>query len=174
VLSVVFREQRTEFIITFFLVWFDLGKAIFAFWGGMVKFLFVFVTAVLALLKLIVLGIWVLIQDLFFIPVQLLKNLGVGIFDAGIPWVALVLTLVWCLIEATVFTFVTTPLVMDTLSNLTGESISETLLKIPLFLFLLFLILGSYAVLSTWTDALSSKKIGTSLSRIRGFTGSLV
>ena len=161
VLSVVFREQRTEFIITFFLVWFDLGKAIFAFWGGMVKFLFVFVTAVLALLKLIVLGIWVLIQDLFFIPVQLLKNLGVGIFDAGIPWVALVLTLVWCLIEATVFTFVTTPLVMDTLSNLTGESISETLLKIPLFLFLLFLILGSYAVLSTWTDALSSKKIGT-------------
>ena len=76
-------------------------------------------------------------------------------------WVALVLTLVWCLIEATVFTFVTTPLVMDTLSNLTGESISETLLKIPLFLFLLFLILGSYAVLSTWTDALSSKKIGT-------------
>ena len=161
VLSIVFREQRTEFIITFFLVWFDLGKAIFAFWGGMVKFLFVFVTAVLALLKLIVLGIWVLIQDLFFIPVQLLKNLGVGIFDAGIPWVALVLTLVWCLIEATVFTFVTTPLVMDTLSNLTGESISETLLKIPLFLFLLFLILGSYAVLSTWTDALSSKKIGT-------------
>ena len=161
VLSVVFREQRTEFIITFFLVWFDLGKAIFSFWGGMVKFLFVFVTAVLALLKLIVLGIWVLIQDLFFIPIQLLKNLGVGIFYAGIPWVALVLTLVWCLIEATVFTFVTTPLVMDTLSNLTGESISETLLKIPLFLFLLFLILGSYAVLSTWTDALSSKKIGT-------------
>ena len=101
----------------------------------MVKFLFVFVTAVLALLKLIVLGILVLIQDLFFIPIQLLKNLGVGIFYAGIPWVALVLTLVWCLIEATVFTFVTTPLVMDTLSNLTGESISETLLKIPLFSF---------------------------------------
>ncbi len=161
VLSVVFRAQRTEFVITLFLTWFDLGKAIFSFWGGMVKFLFVFVTAILALLKLIVLGIWVLIQDLFFIPIQLLKHLGVGIFDAGIPWIAMVLTLVWCLIEATVFTFVTTPLVMDTLSNLTGEGISETLLKIPLFLFLLFLILGSYAVLSTWTDALSSRKIGT-------------
>ena len=161
VLSVVFRAQRTEFVITLFLTWFDLGKAIFSFWGGMVKFLFVFVTAILALLKLIVLGIWVLIQDLFFIPIQLLKHLGVGIFDAGIPWIAMLLTLVWCLIEATVFTFVTTPLVMDTLSNLTGESISETLLKIPLFLFLLFLILGSYAVLSTWTDALSSRKIGT-------------
>jgi len=161
VLSVVFRAQRTEFVITFFLIWWDLGKAIFSFWGGILKFLLVLVTAILALLKLIVLGIWVLIQDLFFIPIQLLKNLGVGVFDAGIPWIALVLTLVWCLIEATVFTFVTTPLVMDTLSNLTGEGISETLLRIPLFLFLLFLILGSYAVLSTWTDALSSKKIGT-------------
>jgi len=161
VLSVVFRAQRTEFVITFFLIWWDLGKAIFSFWGGILKFLLVLVTAIMALLKLIVLGIWVLIQDLFFIPIQLLKNLGVGVFDAGIPWIALVLTLVWCLIEATVFTFVTTPLVMDTLSNLTGEGLSETLLRIPLFLFLLFLILGSYAVLSTWTDALSSKKIGT-------------
>jgi len=163
VLSVVLRAQRTEFVIAFFLIWWDLGKAIFSFWGGIFKFLLVLVTAILALLKLIVLGIWVLIQDLFFIPIQLLKNLGVGVFDAGIPWIALVLTLVWCLIEATVFTFVTTPLVMDTLSNLTGEGISETLLKIPLFLFLLFLILGSYAVLSTWTDALSSRKIGTIL-----------
>ena len=161
VLSVVFRAQRTEFVITLFLTWFDLGKAIFSFWGGILKFLLVLVTAILALLKLIVLGIWVLIQDLFFIPIQLLKHLGAGIFDAGIPWIAMLLTLVWCLIEATVFTFLTTPLVMDTLSNLTGESISETLLKIPLFLFLLFLILGSYAVLSTWTDALSSRKIGT-------------
>ena len=163
VLSVVFRAQRTEFVITFFLIWWDLGKAIFSFWGGILKFLLVLVTAILILLKLIVLGIWVLIQDLFFIPIQLLKNLGVGVFDAGIPWIALVLTLIWCVIEATVFTFVTTPLVMDTLSNLTGGGISEAFLRIPLFLFLLFLILGSYAVLSTWTDALSSRKIGTIL-----------
>ena len=125
------------------MIWWDLGKAIFSFWGGILKFLLVLVTAILVLLKLIVLGIWVLIQDLFFIPIQLLKNLGVGVFDAGIPWIALVLTLIWCVIEATVFTFVTTPLVMDTLSNLTGGGISETLLKFPLFLFLLFLILGA-------------------------------
>ena len=161
VLSVVFREQRTEFVITFFLIWWDLGKAIFSFWGGILKFRLVLTTAILAFLKLIVVGIWVLIQDLFFIPVQLLKNLGVGVFEAGVPWIALVLTLIWCVIEATVFTFVSTPLVMDTLSNLTGGGISEAFLRIPLFLFLLFLILGSYAVLSTWTEALASKKIGT-------------
>jgi len=161
VLSVVFRAQRTEFVITFFLIWWDLGKAILSFWGGILKFLLVLVTAIMVLLKLIVLGIWVLIQDLFFIPIQLLKNLGVGVFDAGIPWIALVLTLIWCVIESTVFTFVTTPLVMDTLSNLTGGGISEAFLRIPLFLFLLFLILGSYAVLATWSDALASRKIGT-------------
>ena len=163
VLSVVFRTQRTEFVITFFLIWWDLGKAIFSFWGGILKFRLVLTTAILAFLKLLVVGIWVLIQDLFFIPIQLLKNLGVGVFEAGVPWIALVLTLIWCVIEATVFTFVTTPLVMDTLSNLTGGGISEAFLRIPLFLFLLFLILGSYAVLSTWTDALSSRKIGTIL-----------
>ena len=62
------------------------------------------------------------------------------------------------MIEATVFTFVSTPLVMDTLSNLTGGGISEAFLRIPLFLFLLFLILGSYAVLSHLDRGTSLKK----------------
>ncbi|MDA2939091.1 hypothetical protein MYX75_12625 [Acidobacteria bacterium AH-259-A15] len=161
VLSVVFRTHRPEFVITFFLIWWDLGKAILSFWGGILKFLLVIITAVLGLMRLAVVGIWVLIEVLFFIPYRLFKIVGEGIFEAGIPWIALVLTFIWCLLEATVFTYVMTPLVMDTLSSLTGESIPEALLRIPLFLFLFFLILGSYAVLSTWAEALSSKKIGT-------------
>ena len=161
--SVVFRVNRSDFLIKFFLIWWDLGKAILSFWAGMFKFVFIFITAVFGLLKLLVVGTWILIQDLLFIPFRVFKNLGTGIFDARVPWIALLLTVIWCLLEAVVFTYVMTPLVMDTLSNLTGQALSENLLRIPLFLFLFFLVLGSYAVLSTWAEALSSRKIGAIL-----------
>ena len=83
VLSAVFRTQRTEFVITFFLVWWDLGKAIFSFWGGILKFRLVLTTAILAFLKLIAVGIWVLIQDLFFHTRPAPEEFGCECFRGG-------------------------------------------------------------------------------------------
>jgi hypothetical protein len=79
--------------------------------------------------------------------------------SSTIPWIAVILTLFWCLIEAVIFTYVTTPLVVDTFSNITGETLSENFIRIPLFVFLLFIVLGSYAVLSTMVDAVKTKNI---------------
>jgi hypothetical protein len=76
------------------------------------------------------------------------------------------LTIFWVLIEATIFTYVTTPLVLDTLSNITGESINVSLMRVALFTFLFFIVLGSYAVLSTFVDAIKEKDI----SQIIGIT----
>ena len=39
VLTVVIRQKRREFIMALILTWWDLGKAIVAFWGGLVKFI---------------------------------------------------------------------------------------------------------------------------------------
>ena len=66
----------------------------------------------------------------------------------------------WCVFEAIIFTYVMTSLVIDTLSNLAGSQMTETAVRIPLFLFMFFVVLGSYAVLSTWTSALKSKDWG--------------
>jgi hypothetical protein len=78
----------------------------------------------------------------------------------GTPWIAVGMTFFWCVFEAIIFTFVMTSLVIDTLSNLAGTQLSETAIKIPLFLFMLFVALGSYAVLSTFTDALQTRDWG--------------
>lgn len=44
---------------------------------------------------------------------------------------------------------------------MTGEQFSETFVRIPLFIFMLFIILGSYAVLATLVQAIQSRKVGT-------------
>lgn len=158
-LSVIFRQNRKEFVISLFITWWDLGKAIISFWGGIFRFLFYFVVALLELLKTLILGIWSAVQMIVIMPFRLLGEASRRVVGSKVPWIAVFLTLFWVFIEATIFTYVTTPLVMDTLSNITGEQLSLTMIRIPLFTFLFFIVLGSYAVLSTFVDAAKEKKI---------------
>ena len=158
-ISILFRHNRMSFISSMFITWWDLGKSIVSFWGGIVKFAFIFIVALLNVVKILLLGAWYVIQEILFAPFRLLGNLGTRVISSNIPWIAVVLTIFWCLIEATIFTYVTTPLVIDTFSNITGEQLSEFVIRIPLFVFLLFIVLGSYAVLSTLVDSAKSKNV---------------
>ena len=108
---------------------------------------------------MMVLGLWFALQDLFLAPFRFVRTMAKSVSTPGVPWIAVVLTFFWCLVEAVVFTYAMTPLVMDTLANLTGGELSQGLIHIPLFLFMLFLILGSYAVLAVWTEALKTRDI---------------
>ena len=46
-LTVVIRANRQQFIIAMFITWWDMGKAIVSFWGGIFSFIFYFVPHVL-------------------------------------------------------------------------------------------------------------------------------
>jgi hypothetical protein len=161
VLTVVIRQKRREFIMALILTWWDLGKAIVAFWGGLVKFVMNLMMAVVGLVKIIIIGIWSLFQEIIFMPFRLLCNFSKTVVSSRIPWIAVILTVFWCLIEGVIFTYVMTPIVVDTFSNITGEQMSEGFVRIPLFIFLLFIILGSYATLSTFVDSFKQKNIST-------------
>lgn len=158
-LTAIFRHNRRSFIITLFITWWDLGKAIVSFWGGIIRFLFYFVIALFGLFKTLVLGIWSLVQSIILMPFQLLGKASQRVIGSKVPWIAVFLTLFWVLVESIIFTYVMTPLVMDTMSNITGEQLSVTLVRIPLFTFLFFIVLGSYAVLSTFVDSVEQKDI---------------
>ena len=158
-LTVIFRQNRKEFIISLFITWWDLGKAVVYFWGGVFSFLFYFVIALLEMVKIIILGIWSALQMIVIMPFKLLGNASKNVVGSSIPWIAVFLTLFWVLVESIIFTYVMTPLVMDTMSNITGEQLSMTAIRIPLFTFLFFIVMGSYAVLSTFVDAAKGKNI---------------
>jgi hypothetical protein len=158
-LTVIFRQSRRQFITTLIITWWDLGKAIMSFWGGIVNFVFRFFVAFSGMLRILVLSLWSLIQEIIFLPFRLIGRVTQSVSRSPIPWIAVTLTLFWCVIEAMIFTYVTTPLVIDTFSNITGEQFAENVIRIPLFIFMGFIVLGSYAVLSTFVEAMKKKDV---------------
>ena len=162
-LTVIFRQHRRDFVTAIFITWWDLGKAIAAFWGGIFRFVLALIVALFEAVKLVLFGVWTLIQELLLTPFRLMGHAGQSLLHSRIPWIAVSLTLLWTLIETTIFTYVMTPLVIDTFSNITGETFSEFFIRIPLFIFLYFVVLGSYAVLATFIDAVKDKDVGAIL-----------
>jgi hypothetical protein len=160
-LTVVVRQKRVEFLKSFCVTWWDFLKSVFAYWGGFFKFLMVLVSSLYGLARVMVLGLWFLVQDILLVPFRLVRSAAKSVSTPGVPWIAVVLTFAWCLVEAVIFTYVMTPLVMDTLANLTGGELSEFAIRIPLFLFMFFLIMGSYAVLAAWAKAIDSRDVPT-------------
>lgn len=161
VLTVIFRGRRREFVAALFATWWDLGKSIVSFWGGLIRFVLNLFWAVFGLLKITVFGLWSLVQEVLFLPFRMIRSASQIVVSSRVPWIAVFLTIFWCLIESLIFTYVTSALVIDTLSNITGEQLSGNLVRIPLFVVLFFVVLGSYAVLSNFVTAIKSKNVGS-------------
>jgi hypothetical protein len=155
--TIVVRAKRRTFIGLVLVTWWDMARALFTFWGGVFRFLARLSISVLGACQMILVGLWATIQELIALPLRMIRSVGSNALQPGVPWIAVGMTLVWCVFEAIIFTYVMTSLVIDTLSNLAGTELTETAVRIPLFLFMLFVILGSYAVLSTWAGALRSR-----------------
>ena len=155
--TIVVRSKRRAFVGQVILTWWDLIRATFTFWGGVFRFLLRLAISLFGALQMIVVGLWAVVQEIALLPFRLIRSVGSNMLNPGVPWIAVTMTFFWCVFEATIFTYVMTSLVIDTLSNLAGTEMTEAAVRIPLFLFMLCIILGSYAVLSTWTAALKSR-----------------
>src|SRR5437867_5078603 len=155
--TIVVRAKRRTFVSLVLVTWWDLARAIFTFWGGVLRLAIRFMISLLGVCQMLVVGLWAVIQELVAMPFRMIRSVGSNVLNPGVPWIAVAMTFLWCLFEATIFTYVMTSLVIDTLSNLAGTQMTETAVRIPLFLFMLFIVLGSYAVLSTWAAALKSR-----------------
>ncbi len=155
--TIVVRAKRRTFVSLVLVTWWDLARATFTFWGGVFRFLMRLAVSVLGLAQILLVGTWAVVQELIALPLRMIRSVGSNVLTPGVPWIAVVMTVFWCVFEAIIFTYVMTSLVIDTLSNLAGTQLTETAVRIPLFLFMLFVVLGSYAVLSTWATALKSR-----------------
>lgn len=156
-LTIPIRSGRHEFITALFVTWWDLGKSIVSFWGGLFRLLVEVLLAAFALTRVAAFAVWAIIHDVVMLPFAFLRHVAGSVVRSPIPWIAVSLTLTWCVIETSIFTYVMSPVVVDTFSNITGETLKESFVRVPLFLFLFFVVLGSYAVLSTFVDSVRSK-----------------
>src|SRR5438876_664668 len=63
-LTVIVRQDRRDFVTALLVTWWDLGKAIFGFWGGVFKFLMYLSQSLFGFSRLMVSGAVLFISDL--------------------------------------------------------------------------------------------------------------
>src|SRR6266487_3967984 len=76
-----------------------------------------------------------------------------------VPW-ALVLLIVWCAVEAAIFTFTLRPTISEVLAELTGVTINAIALVVVLWFFLTIIIAGSFACIHVLNEAIAARQIG--------------
>src|SRR5438067_8498464 len=79
-------------------------------------------------------------------------------FTPGVPWVAFVMLVFWCALEAAIFSYTLMPTVTELLADLVG---GESTARYPgpiLYFFLLLLVMGSFACVQTLMDAVKKRE----------------
>lgn len=156
--TVPFRARRKEFAATLAVAWWDAARASWSYWVGLVRIAALIVGWGLTLLRLGVHLAFELLRRLTLFPVVALRRAGRDYFRPGLPWVALALLLGWCMLEASIFTYVLYPTVSDLLEDLVGVRAPASTGPV-LYLFLLFLILGSFTCLQALLGAVRNRRL---------------
>jgi hypothetical protein len=79
-------------------------------------------------------------------------------FSPGVPWVAFVMLVFWCVLEAAIFSYTLTPTVTELLADIVGGESTPRLTAPILYFFLLLLIMGSFACVQTLMDAVKRRQ----------------
>ncbi len=155
----IFRPNRSYFVATILITWWDGGKAILMFWAGLIKFIFLSIGWLAGAIRLVVLGFFQTTKDVLFLPIGMVMGTVKGYAKPGIPWVAVFITFFWIILESVIFSFILTPMVVDIIAGLTNQILSRAVASTGLFLFLFMVIGGSFACMHGLVDAIAEKNV---------------
>jgi len=158
VYTLPFRSHRIRFVSTLFVLWWDVARAGWLFWAGMAKFFFLALGAVWGLMRFVVAAAQEFIISVFELPGKLGGNISRNFLQGGIPWIAVLLTVMWAVLEALIFSYILAPTISEILSNLTGSE-SHRYLGIFMFVMLTPMILGSFACMHVLVEAVKSRNV---------------
>ncbi|OVE75780.1 hypothetical protein BVX98_06905 [bacterium F11] len=158
VYTILFRSQRIQFIGAIMVSWWDILRCTWYFWAGMGKFLWTLFGSLWGALRLCVSISWEIIRESFELPFVLTGSIARNLRQPGVPWLAFMMTIVWTLIEATVFTYILTSTFSEILTDLVGRE-SHVALPVFLFIMLFFMVAGSFACMHVLIEAIDKKDI---------------
>src|SRR5205809_578793 len=90
------------------------------------------------------------------IPFAMSGMLMRGYLQPGVPWLAFVMLLFWCVLEAAVFTYTLEPRVAMLVADLTGADGARFTMPV-LYLLVLTLIVASFACVQALVDAVRTR-----------------
>jgi hypothetical protein len=148
-----FRRGRVHFASAMLLAWWDAARATWLYWIGLVRCVGVACGWVLVFVGFVVRLCVEAVRQMAMMPFMMTGRMAQRYFQPGVPWVAFVALVLWCVLEATVFSHVLYPMVGDVLSRLAETPEPGRLTGPVLFMFLLLLVLGSFACVQALVDA---------------------
>src|SRR6058998_357559 len=151
-----FRAGRTRFISLILLAWWDAALAVWLYWVGMVRVVAVALGWALGISRLAVRLVTGFIRDIVGTPFAMSSMLMRGYLQPGVPWLAFVMLLFWCGLEAAVFTYTLAPRVAMLVADLSGTDDSRFTIPV-LYLFVLTLIMASFACVQALVDAVRKR-----------------
>jgi hypothetical protein len=151
-----FRSGRQKFFSMLLVSWWDAARSVWQYWVGMFRLCAVVIGWLFALARLILNFFLEVLRQLLVAPFAMTGRLSKSYFQPGVPWIAFALLLFWSLLEATIFTYTLFPTVSEVLADLAGFQAPQYTGPI-LFMFLLFLILGSFACLQALLETIKKR-----------------
>ena len=152
-----FRSGRTRYVSLLLLAWWDAALTVWLYWVGMVRVVGVALGWILGISRLVVRLVVGLLRDVVGTPFAMSSMLMRGYFRPGVPWLAFVMLLFWCALEAAVFTYTLETRVSLLVADLSGtDEISQYTIPV-LYLLVLTLIMASFACVQALVDAVRKR-----------------
>ena len=151
-----FRSGRLDFIKMMLMAWWDAVLATWLFWTGLGRFFLVIFGWIFTLGRLALQMVVEIFRQLIILPFSKTGQMTQSYFQPGVPWVAFLMVIFWGLMEALIFTYTLFPTVTEVLSGIVGKE-APALTGTVLYVFLAFLILGSFACLHAFAEAIKNK-----------------
>jgi hypothetical protein len=157
--TVPFRSKRINFITTLLLAWWDGARAVWLFWVGLFRLVIVVLGWIFSVARLAVKFIVVALKHILLAPFAMTGRMTKSFFRPGVPWIAFLILVFWCMLEAGIFSFVLFPTISEVLMDIVGTDEVSGLTSPLLYVFLLIIIMGSFAALQALNDAIRTRKV---------------
>jgi len=154
-----FRNGRVHFVSALLLTWWDAARAVWLYWTGLIRFVGVALGWIVIVASFLVRLIVEAARKVTLAPFTVSGRMAQRYFQPGVPWVAFVALMFWCVLEATVFTHVLFPTVTDVLSRLAETPEPARVTGAVLFVFLMLLVMGSFACAQALVDAIRTRQM---------------
>jgi hypothetical protein len=155
--TIPFRSGRLKFFALMLMGWWDATRSVWLYWVGIFRIGAVGVGWFFALARLAVKLIMEIGKQVLILPFTMTGKITKSYSQPGVPWVAFLMLIFWCLLEAVIFTFTLFPTVSEVLADLGGVDAPQYTVPI-LYMFLLMLILGSFACVQALVDAVKKRE----------------
>src|SRR2546422_1541889 len=154
-----FRAARTRFGSLLLLAWWDAGRVVWMYWVGIVRLSGVAVGWTLAMSYLSLRLVAGFLRETVTVPFTMTRSVTQRYFRPGVPWVAFMTLIVWCLLEAGVLAYAARSTMTGVIAGVLGPEDVGRFAAPILYVFLFVLVAGSFACLQSFVNAVRRREM---------------